>query len=61
MQNYHDDGEVERQFLPPEPQRYMPFPGCRRCDGYGLRECELEGHDIPPTIEELEARQRQRG
>ena len=56
MQPYHDDGEVERRILPPEPQRYLVAPGCRRCGGSGLRECEIEGHDMPETIESLQQR-----
>jgi hypothetical protein len=50
------DDEQERRILPPEPQRYLVAPGCRRCGGSGLRECEIEGHDMPETIESLQQR-----
>jgi hypothetical protein len=56
MQPYHDDDNLERRILLPEPPRYLVAPGCRRCGGSGLRECEIEGHDMPETIESLQQR-----
>ena len=53
--NIYDD-DLERRILLPEPQRYLVAPGCRRCGGSGLRECEIEGHDMPETIESLQQR-----
>ena len=53
--NIYDDN-LERRILLPEPPRYLVAPGCRRCGGSGLRECEIEGHDMPETIESLQQR-----
>ena len=53
--NIYDDN-LERRILLPEPPRYLVAPGYRRCGGSGLRECEIEGHDMPETIESLRQR-----
>lgn len=48
--------DLGHRILPPEPEPYLVAPGCRRCGGSGLRECEIEGHDMPETIESLQQR-----
>ena len=48
--------DLGHRILPPEPEPYLVAPGCRRCGGSGLRECEIEGHDMPETIESLRQR-----
>jgi len=56
LSNYYDDNpDLERRELPPD-TRYMVAPGCRRCGGSGLLECEQQGHDFAPTLADLERR-----
>lgn len=56
VERYYDDGEVERRILPPP---NTPAILCRDCElpVSILNDCyQQQGHNPPPTVEELEQR-----